>query len=255
MKEDYAVLIPTRSRPVTLSDMFRRNPQLNRPTTFVAIENREMDLYDLWHRTFGARATIVLLDNPDGYAGNAREVLRLATKGRFQRYFLTDDNARFSPKSFEILLEAQSLEGCIMSGLGQPELWYKDAIAVGANYETALGKITTFTSYSVVHWIIPAALYDRFIYPPDIMFDDNYFALWCILREKYTTFRGCLQAKYSKKRFEPGGHGDGAERLAKMGTGMIQLARYFPEAAGPEWMREHIPRRTLAERIREEQHA
>lgn len=238
MKRDYAILIPTKSRPDSLVKMFRKCPFLNSADVFIGIEKKEQELYRSWRNKYGSKCTIIWVNNPEGYVGNAREPLRqAATNVGYKRYLLTDDNAVFTPRSIEDLLIAQDLEDCIMSGMGQPPMWHKDNIAAGNVYTLKDRTITTFVSYSTVHWVIPHYLYSEFAYPKDCHNDDVYFALWAILRKNFTTFRTCLEAKYSKKRFQPGGNGPKNKRLIKMANGMKMLAEDFPEVATSDWMR------------------
>lgn len=159
----------------------------------------------------------------------------------YDGYLSTDDNARFNSKSLRALMLAFETERCVMSGMGQPSLWHKDAIEAGKSYDIAGEKFTTFSAFSSVHWIIPHQLYRKFSYPLNSCNDDVYFALWAILREGYTDFRMCLEAKYGKKRFVPGGHGNGNERLKKMALSMYQLACDFPEVADNGWMLTRFP--------------
>lgn len=243
-KINYCSLIPTKSRPEMLSRMFRKCPILNSESTFVGIEAKEKELYRPWRNKYGSKCTIVWINNPEGIVGNAREQLRQAavSKQEFEAYFLTDDNANFSQSSLENLITAYYLENlsepCIVSGLGQPALWHQEAISEGTVFELSDQKtITTFRSYSTVHWVIPDFLYSKFSYPKDCFNDDVYFALWAILRMDFTNFKSCLEAKYTKKRFEPGGSGNKYERLLKMIGGMKMLAEDFPEVATSDWMK------------------
>ena len=235
--KDCAVLIPTKGRPEALVSMFKRCPELNCSDTYIGIEPSEKELHVPWRRQYADKVSVIWIANPKGFVGNAREQLRHAVaKSGYKRYLLTDDNSRFNSKSLQMLLLAQATEGCIMEGMGQPSLWHQDAIAAGKEYDISGQRFTTFVAYSTVHWVVPSSLYDEFTYPVDCFNDDVYFALWSITTQGYTSFRMCLEAKYSKKRFEPGGNGSGNERLKKMALGMYQLATDFPQVADNTWM-------------------
>ena len=237
----HAVLIPSKGRPEALTAMFKRIPELNAPSTYVGLEPTQEAMYREWYHIYGDKCTLVPVVNPGGYPGNAREALRkAAVNHKYAFYFSTDDNAVFSRGSYESLIWAANKQQCLMSGLGQPALWHRDAITAGERFEKDGKPITIFRSYSTVHWCIPHKLYADFQYPQDCFNDDVYLALWVILRKGYTNFRTCLEAKYSKKRFMPGGNGGAAERLYKMGMGMAMLARDFPEVADPSWMSTHF---------------
>ena len=237
-----------------LAGMFTRCPELNNSDTYISLENKEKELYKGCVDKFCDRCTWLYFDNPEGYASNAREVLRMeAVQGRYDGYLLTDDNARFNSKSLRLLKLAFETEQCIMAGMGQPTLWHKDAIAVGKKYTIINDQFTTFEAFSSVHWIIPHHLYRDFRYPMNSSNDDVYFALWAILRKGYTNFRMCLEAKYSKKRFEEGGHGSSNERLKKMALSMYGLARDFPEVADNGWMLTRFPFNTILKSMKEKQ--
>jgi hypothetical protein len=239
---DVAVLIPTKGRVETLSDMFDRCPELNTPDTYISIENEEKELYQKGRANLFNKCTLVYFDNPGGFASNAREIIRkAAVVKRYKGYLSTDDNAKFNSKSLRALLLAFETEQCVMSGMGQPALWHQDAINKGKVYNINGFQFTTFEAFSSVHWIIPHHLYREFTYPENSSNDDVYFALWAILRKNYTNFRMCLEAKYSKKRFMPGGHGNNNERLKKMALSMYQLACDFPEVADNRWMLTKFP--------------
>ena len=250
---NYATLIPTRSRPQSLLRMFSKCKVLNSTDTYVGIEKQEEYLYKEWRTDHGDKCNIVWISNPEGMHGNAREPLRKAAcEVGYKRYFSTDDNSNFSVKSLENLLLASEIEpDSTMSGIGQPPLWHAKNISEGNKYNLNGREITTFEAFSTVHWVIPDFLYSEFEYPKDCFNDDVYFALWCISKKKFYNFRMCLEAPFSKKRFELGGNGTSQERLKKMALGMYQLASDFPDLCSHEWMKTHFNWKSIIENSKE----
>jgi hypothetical protein len=98
--------------------------------------------------------------------------------------------------------------------------------------------------------VIPHNLYADFRYPENCSNDDVFFMLWAILKKNFSTFRSCLEAKYSKKRFEIGGHGTSSERLYKMASSMLLLSQHFPEVASHTWMQTRFPFRQIVEQLK-----
>jgi hypothetical protein len=240
MKEDYAVLVPTKSRPDTLTMLFRRNINLNNKNTYVGIEKEEAEQYRPWRKEYGDKCSIVWVYNPTGMPGNAREALRYAaTEVGYRRYLTLDDDFVFSDLSLRRLMYVQEQENCFMAARAQSELMLRDAIAQGTKYSFEGKILTTFEAYSTSCWIIPDFIYEEFQYPQDCFNDDVFLALWAVTQKKFTTFRMCREAtvQYSLKRFAPGGGGSPSARIRKMALGMLQLAEYYPDLAEPSWMK------------------
>jgi hypothetical protein len=250
-KSDYCVLIPSKGRPDTLTMLFKRNPGLNNPDTYIGLELKEMSMYKDWYRDWGNQCTIVEVKNPTGMPGNAREALRKAAvwKG-YTRYVSLDDDFLFSALNLDRLLFAQAMENCFMAARAQSELMLRDAIAQGTKYPYKDKYITTFEAYSTSCWVIPDFIYEEFQYPKDCFNDDVFLALWAITQRGFTTFRMCREAtvKYSLKRFARGGGGAPADRIRKMALGMLQLAESYPEIAEPSWMKTSFSWRKIVEK-------
>jgi hypothetical protein len=117
-KYSYAVLIPSKGRPEVLLKTLRAQPFLNRPSTFIGLEQKELKAYRKVRDEFW-KISYVLYDNPVKSGTLARELLRQsATEKKFDRYVLSDDKKRSAmfwaiPHSLYSTMKYTVDEGCM----------------------------------------------------------------------------------------------------------------------------------------------
>ena len=232
MTKDYRVLIPSKGRPKSLFRLFKACPSLNAPTTLLGLEEKEVPSYRFVLGALMEHVTTVLIDNPGGWTSVAREQLRLEAMlhHRARRYVVTDDNCKFTDASLKLLLLAQARGGtdCVMAG-ANPTFphFHKEQIEATGQRDPEHGFIT-YDKVQMIYWCVPDGIYRKFAYPPNVYFDDIYLIFWA-MSHGYVNFKVCLEALFDKKRHEPGGTGDGADRVRKVATSMLKLAEDFPQ--------------------------
>jgi len=243
----YATLIPTKTRPKSLSRLFKKCPDLNSPDTFIGIEPLERSLYATWRKEHGNRCTIVNMKNPAQSPGGAREQLRIASSGKgFDFYILADDNCSFSSAALSALLAAAENEdgtAIITGSHSTGTFFHKDAIEKGRKIKTPVGTLTLFPQISFMFWAIPAWLYDQFSYPEGCGYmDDSALALWCITQHRFRNFIGCAEARYDKHRHELQDKPlAGYYKAIQVAKSFISLAEIYPELITPASISTKVP--------------
>lgn len=251
MKVDYAVLIPSKTRPGSLSKLFKKCPALNNPYTFVGLEPAEMPLYAQWQTSLGNLCTIVDVVNPSHSPHVARQFIKDYAKGSATRYVLLDDNCVISDQKLEWLLLAQAYTKGVMSGTHSTgSFFHKEAIAKGEHVVLGGHPLTLFDQISFMFWCIPGELYDKFDYPEGGGLDDSEFALWAIKNHHFKNFKGCAEATYEKRRHELRSEPNaGAAKAIQVAQWFIALAGRYPEYIDPGCISTRVPYSKLLKEI------
>lgn len=231
--KSFVILIPSKGRPAQWVKTIKAMPWLNAPATFLGLETDEVQAYQ--HHMIGAgianRATIIQYDNPTGSVAVAREYLRRnAVKRSPDFYIVTDDNAKH--KSFDVLV---ALVRCAAA-------WPKTIVAgyhnTAAHFDRGkIGKAEdrdgtrSYPQVGMILQVYDHELYTKYNYPAEAFgLDDRHLALEA-LRSGWN-FRVCMDAPFTKSRYQPGGQGPVESRARKTGLAISRLARDFPEYVG-----------------------
>jgi hypothetical protein len=229
-KYSYAVLIPSKGRPEVLLKTLRAQPFLNRPSTFIGLEQKELKAYRHVRKEF-FKVTYVVYDNPVKSGTLARELLRQsATEKKFDRYVLSDDNTRFTERSLENLVRASFVyptQPCIVAGMhGTAE--HFDSGRIKKSTETHDG-LRFYKKRSAMFWAIPHSLYSKMKYTVDEGCMDDVQVTFAGYDRGITALVVCMDAPFQKKRYSPGGYGGIGERVRKVGIAIQRFAKTHPQ--------------------------
>lgn len=235
----FCVLIPTRGRPDLLAKMLKKMPFLDAKGVFFGVQRDEHEAYTCLHEL--TKAKVVLLSNPTGSVAVAREHLRrhavmAAGAAGWQYAVVTDDNATYTAESLNALVAATAayqkfLNGrpLVMAGM------HNTAPHFDRNLIQKKMKVFGFTSYpnvAMIYQCYPMDIYARYTYPADAYgLDDRHFFLWAIA-QGVREFRVCMDAPFTKSRYQKGGQGSIDERAEKCGHAIARLATDFPRYVG-----------------------
>jgi hypothetical protein len=202
------------------------------------LERREWDAYAAVREEFSKvawRGYSPEFENPTGSVAVAREWLRRSAAGfvRYNYYVVTDDNA--------VHASEQALVNLVRATDEFPD----DPVVMAGMHNTAphfdRGKIKlaktvnglrSYPTVAMIFQCYPHALYSRYQYPVDAYgLDDRHFFLWCIAN-KVKHFRVCMDAPFTKSRYQEGGQGPVEERMTKNGLAIARLATDFPKLVG-----------------------
>lgn len=235
----YAVLIPSKGRVDQLVKSLTKMPWLGNTDTYLGIEHGEYQEYNraLYGRNLNTMR-IVQYGNPLGSVAVAREYLRSAACARkvYDAYVVTDDNAVHASAEAIATLVRGTLEWrkdrrCIMAGMHNTAIHF-DRGKLG-KAETRYG-ISSYPSVAMIFQCYPHWLYEAYQYPEDAYgLDDRHFFLWC-LHQGVTDFRVCMDAPFTKARYQPGGQGPVDIRAEKTGLAIARLAMDFPKFVGAQ---------------------
>lgn len=229
----YCVLIPSRGRAELLGRGLSKMPWLDDPDTIIGYEAKEHEMYQPIFRQYPNCRTIRYA-NPMGSVAVAREHLRAyAVKEGYDWYVVTDDNAIHKSQ-----MAVHNLVRCAAEWVGQP-------VIVAGMHNTAMhfdrGKVlsqtmvnglSSYPSVAMIFQTYPHAVYAAYQYPEDAYgLDDRHFFLWCIARG-IKEFRVCMDAPFTKTRYQKGGQGSIEERMEKTGQAIARLALDFPRLVG-----------------------
>lgn len=225
----YAVLIPSKGRSAQWAKALAKMPWLNSTDTFLGLERVEAAGYP------SSNCTLVQYSNPRGSVAYARERLRITATitGLYDYYVVTDDNA--AHKSSDVLNnlvraahEYPALGHIIMAG------YHNTAVHFDRGKIGKAKTVNGLRSYPGVAMILQCyehRLYNRYEYPWDSYgLDDRHLALWA-LKQGYG-FRVCMDAPFTKSRYQEGGQGPVEVRAVKTGLAIARLAADFPEYVG-----------------------
>jgi len=236
----FAVLIPSRLRGDLLRKTFAKMPFLDSPNVVIGTEP---DMSYDWLRD---RACIrYRYPNPKGSVGVAREALRNYALKEFpdaQWFVLTDDNASYTQVSLMNLVRAAHVTArfyereIFMAGMHSTAPHF-DRHAIAASKEQvgdANQKYTIYSAVGAIYHAVPRSWYERYSYPPQCFaLEDRHMFMSAIKQGfRYGDFRVCMDAPFSKSRYQEGGQGSIVERMMKCGWSIEQLAHDHPEYVG-----------------------
>ena len=233
----YTVLIPTRGRPALLARSLKKMPWLNDASVVIGVHDKDLDAYAevrAAHR--GIRW--IGVQNPTGSVAVARERLRTFAmrKAEADYYVVTDDNAvHASEAALQNLIrccheyEHRVHQPVIMAGMHNTAIHF-DRGKIGRAVNTY--GLRSYPCVAMIFQTYPHDVYARYAYPADAYgLDDRHFFLWCIA-QGITEFRVCMDAPFTKSRYQEGGQGSIRERMVKTGRAIARLATDFPELVG-----------------------
>lgn len=229
----YATLIPSRGRSEILLRTLTKMPWLDDPDTYIGIQHDQEDAY-AWLRKYKVR--VVTFANPEGSVGIAREALRnIAVAKGYDYYIATDDNAKFSQEGQHALIQAA-------------EAWrvrFKRLTFMCGMHSTAShfdrGKIEhrrvidgwrTYPGIGFIFHCMPHAWYAAYRYPGGCFALEDRHMMLAAIDAGHREFRVCMDAPFSKQRYQPGGQGDTQKRIWNCGRAIEQLAHDFPQYVG-----------------------
>lgn len=234
----YCTLIPSKGRAGAIAKLFKKMPWLLNHDTFLGIEPDEAAAYgaalgDMW-----GKIKITLYENPTGSVAVAREQLRrrAVAKGHYNYYVVTDDNA-FHKSSEGLHNLVRATHYCRkLYGAGPVAGMHNTAMHFDRG---KVGKATTindglrvYPSVAMIFQCYPHDLYNEYRYPADAYgLDDRHFFLWC-LSKGVTQYHVCMDAPYTKSRYQEGGQGSLDSRAQKTGMAIARLAKDFPKLVG-----------------------
>jgi len=180
-------------------------------------------------------------ENPEGSVGVARESLRqyaLAAFPDVQWFVLTDDNATYTKESLDNLVrsadEWQTHAGrtTFMAGMHSTAPHF-DRHAIAKGKETVNG-LTSYPTVSAIYHAVPRKWYQRYEYPDRCFALEDRHMFMCGIKAgmRFGDFRVCMDAPFSKSRYQQGGQGSIEERMFKCGWSIEQLAHDHPEFVG-----------------------
>lgn len=234
----FCTLIPSRGRAASIAKVFQKMPWLVSHDTWLGIEPGEAAAYgkalgDIW-----GKIKIALYENPTGSVAVAREQLRrrAVMKGCYDYYVVTDDNA-FHKSMTGLWNLVKATDECHSRfGPGPVAGMHNTA----AHFDRGkIGKAITlenglrvYPAVAMIFQCYPDSLYREYRYPSDAYgLDDRHFFLWCLNRG-VKHFHVCMDAPFTKSRYQEGGQGDLNERAQKTGLAIARLATDFPKLVG-----------------------
>lgn len=228
------VLIPSRGRPEILLKNLKKMPFLDHASVCFGFEKDEKESYRgvLKHLR---RASRVFYHNDIGSAAVARENLRQWAVAQDYKYaVVTDDNAAYSKMSLENLIRATQefpIQPCIMAGMHNVAKHF-DRHRIP--FQQSVNGLTSYAQVAMIFQCYPMSLYRAYQYPRDAYgLDDRHFFLWAIA-QGIKEFRVCMDAPFTKTRYQPGGQGPVEDRMEKCGKAIARLATDFPKLVGAE---------------------
>lgn len=230
-----AVLIPSRGRSEVLKKNLARMPWLIDQDTFIGIEHEEFTA-DGYRWLQGLNVRIVLYSNKEGSVGVAREKLRLAaTREQYDYYVATDDNARFNEYAINALVQSTEAWRVKTGKLTLACGMHSTAPHFDKNLilqKQTVGGWTTYPGVGFIfHWM-PHAWYARYTYPGGCFALEDRHMMLSAIDAGHTEFRVCMDAPYSKSRYQEGGQGNIQKRQWNCGKSIEQLAHDFPMYVG-----------------------
>lgn len=229
----FAVLIPSKGRPEELRKTLEAQPFLNRPNTFIGIEEEERKKYLKVRLAFPHIIWITYINGVQS-GTFAREMLRReAVRVGFSRYVVTDDNTRYTETSLLSLVRASLIypvQPCIIAGMhGTAE--HFDSGRIKGTMEVHRG-LRFYKKRSAMFWVLPHSFYSKMRYIIDEGCMDDVQVTFAAFRMGITNQMVCMDAPFSKARYKPGGYGTISERVRKVGIAIQRFAKYYPEYMG-----------------------
>lgn len=232
----FAVLIPSRGRAALLAKTFRRMPFLINTDTWIGIQYDQLDDY---RPILTSTLRVSKFNNDEGSVGIAREYLRsdaLASGANYDFFVMTDDNAKYTEDALYKLVrataECQRIEKhpVFMAGMHGTAPHF-DRGAIEKTKHTVAG-LQLYRNVGAIFHCVDTAWMASYEYPPDCFaLEDRHLFMTAISRGD-TDFRICMDAPFTKTRYQEGGQGDIKKRMWNCGRSIERLARDFPEYVG-----------------------
>lgn len=230
-----ATLIPTRGRWDLFRKTLARMPFLDNPDTFVGVEHDEFT-QDKYRWLTQTKMTLVLYNNKEGSVGIAREKLReAATRAKYDYYIATDDNAKFTEDAAHALVQSCATwahdtgKMTLMCGMHSTAPHFDRNLILK---KATVGGWTTYPGIGFIFHCMPHAWYAKYRYPGGCFALEDRHMMLTAIHAGHTEFRVCMDAPYSKSRYQPGGQGDIVKRQWNCGRSVEQLAHDFPQYVG-----------------------
>ena len=231
-----AVLIPSRGRPDILFKTLKKMPFLNDVHTYIGIERRETTVYRDVRQYVGDKCSYIYYENDEGSVGIAREMLRQeAVKHGYDWYVATDDNARYTSESLTHLVQAaeawrlKTKKVTFVCGMHSTAPHFDRNLI---KHKEVVDGWTTYPGINFIFHAIHNDWYAKYSYPAGCFALEDRHMMLSAINAGHTEFRVCMDAPYSKSRYQPGGQGDINKRRWNCGRSIEQLAHDFPLDVG-----------------------
>ena len=233
----FAVLIPSRGRWDLFGKTLARMPFLNSSNVYLGMENDE---YREYMRVIApdnkSAMRIITYNNKEGSVGVAREKLRIAaTRDKYDWYVATDDNARYTEESLHNLVlcaEAYQRHAGVpvfMAGMHSTAAHFDRNLIIK---KVRVGGYTSYPGIGFIFHAVPHAWYAKYSYPPGCFALEDRHMMLSAIAAGHSEFRVCMDAPFSKSRYQLGGQGDISKRRWNCGRAIEQLAHDFPREVG-----------------------
>lgn len=233
----FCTLIPTKGRADMMRKMFTKMPWLVSLDTILGIEVGERKAYAEALAPYWGKIQVEFYRNPTGSIAVAREYLRAgAMEQGFDYYVVTDDNA--------VHRSEEGLHNLVKATHACKDLYGPGPVAgfhnTAPHFDRGkIGKAVTlgnglrvYPAVAMIFQCYPHSLYSEYRYPADAYgLDDRHFFLWC-LSKGVTQYHVCMDAPYTKSRYQEGGQGSLDARAMKTGLAIARLATDFPKMVG-----------------------
>lgn len=233
----FAVLIPSRGRWDVLAKTLVRQPFLNDQATYIGVENDEYREYMHVFKNLRTTARTITYNNKEASVGHAREELRLAaTRDKYEWYVITDDNAKYTAEALNALVqsaEAWRLKTgklTFMAGMHSTAMHFDRNLI--RKKETVDGW-TTYPGFGFIFHAVHHTWYgQKYSYPRDCFALEDRHMMLSAIAANHSEFRVCMDAPFSKSRYQLGGQGDIEKRRWNCGRAIERLAHDFPKEVG-----------------------
>lgn len=230
-----AVLIPSRGRSELLKKNLTKMPWLLNQHTFIGIEHDEFTA-DGYRWLQGLNVRVVLYNNKEGSVGVAREKLRIAaTREKYDYYVATDDNARYNEHAVNALVQSTEAWRVHTGKMTLACGMHSTAPHFDKNLITQKKTVGGWTTYPGINFIfhcMPHDWYAKYSYPGGCFALEDRHMMLSAIDQGHSEFRVCMDAPYTKSRYQDGGQGDIKKRQWNCGRSIEQLAHDFPMYVG-----------------------
>jgi hypothetical protein len=229
------MLIPTRGRSELLRKTFAKMPFLDSPETFIGVEHDEFTK-EGYRWLQNTKVQVVLYNNKEGSVGIAREHLRLAaTAQKYDYYIATDDNAKYTEHAVNALVQSTEAwrvhSGKMTLACGMHSTAPHFDRNLIARKQT-IGGWTTYPGINFIFHCMPHDWYAKYSYPRGCFALEDRHMMLSAIHLGHSEFRVCMDAPYTKSRYQAGGQGDIKQRQWNCGRSIEQLAHDFPMYVG-----------------------
>lgn len=239
----FCVLIPTRGRAALVKKQLSGSmAHLIAPGVYygVADEDPQRNTYraNLAEITSFTWPRVVPVLDRQGSCGMAREYLRAALfqkpRIEYQYAVMTDDNARFTRESLDNLVSAAHVwneeEGTtFMAGMHSTAPHF-DRHRIAEKEERH--GLTTYPTVGMIFHCVPTAWLRNYRYPGDCFALEDRHMIFTAIQAGTRNFRVCMDAPFTKSRYQEGGQGSIEDRMWKCGKSIERLAHDFPSYVG-----------------------